>query len=428
MDDLTKGTWIINSLKQINRIRTDAPELEYFEATQLSGKAGNLLSRLVADEEEIVPAPKVKAFARESGISKWELIATLSHLRDLGKTDFSVDKSGELQGVEVYSFSIQDAIHTTRNLYERLNPSEHEEASLLSLHSTFHIPQFQSELVDQLTTSGFSEKTAITTLRLQESLELIRTLKETPQTLFYNEHAFSGDPAKIAKALKGLSAHERKIVQDIQDLVGNTPGYSYDLLLQKFPQDMVKLIDGVGLIDTLTVYSDFGKAAFVTLPQQKGIAIGNMPPLSSDVFHKAKVLLSCLRFGEVKSEHWRGRIDSTDKMLNIVNKLVRGDWVGPATAIGEDYQLLEKDGVIVTQPDKYGMYRMMLRQKEVGLLVKQMLEFNRAFPEIDIELQQLLDKQPTAYMIPEHRRSELLAQQTKPVKEAQERLLHAIRT
>jgi hypothetical protein len=135
-----------------------------------------------------------------------------------------------------------------------------------------------------------------------------------------------------------------------------------------------------------------------------------------------------LRFGEVKSTSWRGRIDSTEKLINIVNKLIRGEWVGPCTAIGQDYQLLERDGVIVTRPGFPGTYSMKLRQKEVGLLVKQILEFGRAVPEMDTELQRLLEKQPLGYTIPEDRRAQILAKPTRGVAEIREKLLHSLRT
>ena len=45
MDDLEKGTWILNSIKHLSRVQTNVPELSYFEATEQSGKAGMLLAR-----------------------------------------------------------------------------------------------------------------------------------------------------------------------------------------------------------------------------------------------------------------------------------------------------------------------------------------------------------------------------------------------
>lgn len=428
MDDLTKGTWIVNSSKHLLNLRTNTLELSYFEATELSGKAGMLLARLVADEQEIVPASKVRAFARESGITRGEILTCLNELRQVGKVDFAVDESNVPEDVEVYSFSLQDALSTTSGIYDRLKPSDYEQASLVSLDSTFHVPCFRSELMEGITSEGFSEKVADMTIKLQDTLELVRSSRRSKEPIFYNEYAFADDNAeKIAKALRGLSDSERGAVEYIQELVAEKPGYPLDALLEDNPTRILRMMEGVGLLDALTVRSNVGEATFVTIPQLKGISL-DTPLLSADVFHKAKVLLSCLRFGEVKSQPWRGKIETHEKMVNIVSKLVRGEWVGPATAIGYDYQLLERDGVVTTRPFKSGMYEMKLRQKEVGLLVQQMLEFNRVFPEVDIELQELLGKQPTNYTTPEQRRYEISAKPTKAVEEIREKLLQELRT
>ena len=429
MDDLTKGTWVVNSVKHLVGLRTNTPELAYFEATELAGKAGMLLSRLVADEQEVVPSPKLKVLARESGITAGEIGACLERLREQDKIDYTVDKYGKPKDVEIYCFSAKDAISSVSRLFDSLEPSEHETANLVSLQDTFNLPRFESELLEVVTQHGFSEEVARQTIRVQDALGLVKSAQDQDHEtkLYFNEYAFAEDPAKIARAIRALNQRDATLLQDILDLVGHYPGYSVETLQNRFPENLVTFAEGVGLIDAVTVHSPIGDTTFATLPQMRGITI-DTPMLSVDVFHRAKVLLSCLRFGEIKSTSWRGRIDSTEKLLNIVNKLVRGEWVGPCTAIGQDYQLLEKDGVITTSPAGFGMYRMKLRQKEVGMLVKQILEFNRAAPEANVELQKLLEKQPIGYTIPEDRRSNIIANSAKGVSEIRAKLLHSLRT
>jgi hypothetical protein len=427
MGELEKGTWILNSIKHLSQIQTNVPELSYFEATEQSGKAGTLLGRLLADAQETVPGAKVKVFARQSGITSIELMPCLQLLKEEGKVDFTVDPSGAAKAVEVYSFSLKDAIETTAKLYDRLDPSDHEQASLVSLGHTFHLPSYRSELIEKVTEAGYRESVAASTVDMQDTLQLVRTSRESPEPLFYNEYAFASGPQKIARALKSLSDAERDTVQEIQEALEATPGYPLDSLNRKYPASILQLMEGVGLVDAVAVNSEFGEATFLTVPQLRGPSIGPSL-LSADVFHKAKVLLSCLRFGELKSVYSRGKIDTNEKMMNIVNKLTRGEWTGPCTAIGQDYQLLEKDGVIETRPGPKGMYYMKLRQREVGLLVKQMLQMKRVMPEIDVELQQLLKNQPTAYTIPEHRRTRIQAAQVRGVRSIREKILQSLRT
>ena len=381
---------------------------------------------LVADQQEIVAGPKAKVFARESGITAGELIPLLQRLKDQGKIDFTTDPRGAPKAVEVYSFSSKDAIETTAALYDQIGPSEHEEASLVSLERTFRLPHYRSELVEKIASAGFKDQVASSTVDMQAALRLVQASQEGQEPLYYNEYAFSSGPQKVAKALKSLPEKERVAVDEIQGLVEAAPGYPLDGLERKYPPQILHMMEGVGLIDAITVHSDFGESTFLTLPQLSGPSIGPSF-LSADVFHKSKVLLSCLRFGELKSIYARGKIDTNAKMSNIVNKLLRGEWTGPCTAIGQDYQLLEKDGVIETRPARAGMYYMRLRQREVGLLVKQMLEMKRVLPDVDVELQQLLRKQPTGYTIPEHRRIRQAAQ-VAGVSGVREKILQSLRT
>ena len=49
-----------------------------------------------------------------------------------------------------------------------------------------------------------------------------------------------------------------------------------------------------------------------------------------------------------------------------MQKLIRGEWVGPATAIGQDYQILEMRRVVELKRDRGSMYQMRLLKKEIG--------------------------------------------------------------
>jgi hypothetical protein len=298
------------------------------------------------------------------------------------------------------------------------------------------LPRSSDELTDAITGAGFSEQDAVETLALQETLSLVkveRAPEYDEQALYYNEHAFASAPGKIAKAIRSLDSGRRQDVSDILERVEQRPGYPLSRLAS-MPQDVVNLMEGVGLLDATQVRSEHAEEVFFTSPQLKGISI-DKAPLSADVFHKAKLLLASLRFGELKSASWRGSIATYEKMLNIVNKLLRNEWVGPCTAIGQDYRLLESDGVVATRPatsgwqTKYDMFEMRLRQKEVGVLVKQMLEFGRVVPEANPDLSVILAQEPVvSYEIPEKRRQAILARQTAPVAAIRQRFLQTLRS
>jgi hypothetical protein len=427
LDQLTKGTWIVNACKHILEVKTTTPELSFYEATELAGKAGLLLGRLVSEKQEIIPFKKVKYFARQSGISPAETKVYLEHLQNEGKIDYTINSNGNVKDVEVYCFSGQDALETVGQMYDKFEPSEEEEGSLIGLQSTYELPRYKDELTDILTCNGINEKAALDSIEMQRVLGLVKTSGESKDLIFYNEYAFTGEPEKITKALKGLSNKEKDMVLELQQLVIESQGFLSETIPKSIKPEIIDMMEGIGLLDGVTVVSSLGQATFYTTPQLKGPGVGSFS-LSDDVFHKAKVLLSCLRFGQTKSYYGRGQITTQEKMMNIINKLNRGEWVGKCTAIGQDYQLLELDGVIETSDAGNGMFFMRLRQPEVGRLVKQMLNYNKLILDTDVNMTDFFRNQPTKYVIPESRKKQIEAKTTEPVKAMHEKMLQSIRT
>lgn len=141
MDKLTKGTWIVNTVKHLAELKQYTSELAFYEATEQAGKAGAFLGRLVADNQEIVPIQNAKVFARQSSISPAELVTYLNYLRQAEKVDYSVDSMGRPKEIEIYCFSGKDALESVSTIYDKLEPLQEENASLIGLNHTFHLPR-----------------------------------------------------------------------------------------------------------------------------------------------------------------------------------------------------------------------------------------------------------------------------------------------
>lgn len=190
MDKITRGTWLINSTKHLVDAKTTTLELNCFEATEQSGKAGILLGRLVADNQEIVKGDALKVFARQSGITSGEISTYVNYLKNLGQVEYSSDKLGRIQELEVYCLSMEDAIKTTSDLFEQLEPDSCEEANILSLQSTYELPRTQQELMEEITNRGIEESIVQDVLSLQRTFGLVKSAKLYDDTIFYNEYAF----------------------------------------------------------------------------------------------------------------------------------------------------------------------------------------------------------------------------------------------
>jgi len=68
----------------------------------------------------------------------------------------------------------------------------------------------------------------------------------------------------------------------------------------------------------------------------------------------------------------------------LLNRLINGYWVGPATAIGQDYQILEYKRVVEIVQDKQypGRFSMRLLKKDVGEIALKVLNFGNASEDI----------------------------------------------
>src|SRR5205814_6494979 len=131
----------------------------------------------------------------------------------------------------------------------------------------------------------------------------------------------------------------------------------------------------LGLIEMSEVASPAGTAKFLTMPRLPIPSVGKqVANLEDDVFHHSKMLLSSLRFGELRSSPSRGRIIEPHI---LVGALLDRDRVGPCTAIGQDYVILEAEGVIKTvrADDRRGsQFYMELRRREPAEVVLSLLK------------------------------------------------------
>ena len=426
MDELTKGSWIINTVKHIAGVRTDTIELNDLAITERAGKSGILLGKLLVDKQEIISGQTLNAFARTLGISPDAVRTYADILKKFGQVDYKLDKFDNVSELEIYCFSSENAIETTSKIFDYYEPTEVELGNIESLQKTFDLPMKEDELIDYLIDErNISEENVKNLLQIENTFSLVKNENVHNEKVYYNEYAFSSDGTKILHALNGLPNSQKEDINFVMNEVKNSQGYLLDNLSKKVDPNIIKMMESVGLLDGVSVNSDFGSAVFYTTPQLIGPGIGNWS-ISSDVFNHAKMLLSSLRYGEYRSVSSRGAIYTSSKMMNIINKLIRGEWVGPCTAIGQDYKLLELNGVIKVQPYN-GMYRMQLRQVEVGKLVKQMIEYNMIVND-DADSIDVFNNLPTNFVSPEERRKTIQADRTVPIKQIQEKFIESIRT
>lgn len=401
-----RGAWIINVAKHLAAIDPSNVGLSVVENIAFAGQCGSLLIALSSDlQEERVSLSRAKAMARPIGISGPQLRLYLDSLKMHSCIDFDPKR----ENIEVLSFTRTRVLDTTARILEASLASDVEKVIPDFLEYCLKRPRTKTECLRFLVSNKLSEKNAEKMMGLVHDLELLGRCSidgSSGEELFFNGYQF-GDTAKnFGNALKALSQKDAETLDELIEAVSKQPAISHESL--KCPDHIIKMALGFGLIEASEVASDVGSATFYTLPRFAPPTIsGDEALLEQDVFHHAKSLLSAFKFGQLKSTVQRGQIRSP---LVLVSALLDRDCVGPCAAIGQDYGILEANGVISTQEAKNrsGNYFMILRRKEPVELVKTILESANLQRENTDNPFDKISSLPTVYKGPELKRTQNL--------------------
>lgn len=364
MNNRTEGAWIIHHTKKIAKV-TDAPDLEDIE---LAGKCGLFLSSLAAsDEDSTLDAKKVDAIKTASRIKKVELDSIKARLEEERLIDTS--KDGSIYVLGVTSESVLD--HTA-NIFNHSTDAPFQKAALELSNQIGDAPQSEAVLKEFISdTFQLSKKENLSLFTQAESIGLIDYEETGEQKLYFNGNLFKADVIeKTNKILSSLSAIEVQHVTEVGDLLDAAGCILVEEAEQILGKELLSKLQSVGMYDFNEVSNDTHLKVFITKPSAFS-KFGN--PFEVDALDLAKAFIASLFYGMKVSYQGRGQIDSRNMLTNILNKLLRGEWVGPATAIGEDYQLLEMKRVIEISYDKNGMYSMRLLKLDIGRIALHVL-------------------------------------------------------
>ena len=128
------------------------------------------------------------------------------------------------------------------------------------------------------------------------------------------------------------------------------------------------------MVDVSGVGNDAGQHHFVSSPAAFSKFTNS---IADDALDLAKALVASLTYGMTKSAQGRGRIIA---LTALMNRLLQGHFVGPATAIGQDYRVLEFKRVIEVKQEPNGLFSMRLLKPDVGRLALAVLQEGGVVP------------------------------------------------
>jgi hypothetical protein len=393
------GAWVIHHGKKL--VLDSSGPAEY-PAIDQAAKAATLLAKLGATDEATIEKKTVKAIATASGLNpNYELDGLLRVLQSKRLVDVSERE------VAVLGVTTRGVLGHAADLFEESGPNQYERAAL-ELGDTVSIePIRRKEVAEKV---GDKHKLASAEvaefLNRAEQIGFVDSEGEGNDQLLFNGNLFKRESVeKTARVLSSLSATDESKVQAVRDLLDKRGCVRFEEVERVLGVQLFEKLRAAGIYDINIVGNEVGEHVYVTAPAAFHKFVN---PMVDDVFDMAKALVSALTYGITARSPSRGRI-----MLPtvLIGKLINGYEIGPATAIGADYRILELNRVVALRPDiRYqDRFYMRLLKREVGELALQVLTTGDASAE---SLTVLPGAPMSSYIGPEEARVAVRKKQT----------------
>lgn len=345
MDKKIEGYWSIAAQKHLKGFTTDSVGLDEYDDIDLAGKAGRFIGS-IRGNSKITSIKKIEKIGNTVGIKPKELnkiILPQIEIATKGQVELIRNSAGDITGIEEYVFTNDDVISLTGEIFESLNPTNIEYATIETLDYTKRVPYLMSEIYDVLNKSGFKDADIEMAVSLQEQFKLIQKLdkinKKDP--IISNEYIWGINHEKIAYALGHISLDEKQSIKQMIEDVQKYQGIPTDDIKHMQTQ-LYQLAIKIGMLNPVRIVSNRG------LEKDFVFSSNILRPFTQndDIMDDVKVLLASIRFGEKYTEY--STIQNPSKFLRA---LLSNDTVGPHSANLTDYILLEKKGIVKVVED-----------------------------------------------------------------------------
>lgn len=408
----TEGAWVIH---HGSKIMMDANGAAEFPSIDQASKATTLIVSLAGTDADEIPKEAVQAIARAARINpKHELKSLLEILEEKRLVEVRDDS------VKVLGLSTRAALQHASDLFRSSDPEQAELAALDVGELTSQAPQ-PVALVEEYVgdTYKFKKEDAKDFMRRAEEIGFIDAEGQGADRLVFNGNLFRRETVnKTKKVLDSLSTEQERKVVEFNDVLNRRGCLPVEEAIKILGQSLLDKLKAAGVFELHSVQNEDGEHMFVSSPAAFHKFVS---PMVDDAFDLAKALVAALTYGMTRRTRSTGQIQMLDVLLG---KLINGYAVGPATAIGQDYRVLEQKRVVQLIPDG-NLYRMRLLKKEVGQIALQVLQQGNATGTI---VENLPAAPMTGYIGPEQTRAAFRKNQAKPSRKATHDIILALRS
>ena len=407
------GAWIIHHGRKLAMDQAGPAE---YPAIDEAAKAATLLAKLGEHDEAKLTRKEVEAIARASNLNpRHELNGLLKTLEDKRLVEQSASE------IVVVGVTTRAALGHAVDIFADAEPSKYERAALDLGDWASDQPLKQKDAEQQL---GDMHKLASHEvkdfLNRAEQIGFVDTEGEPGSRLYFNGNLFRRDGVeKTTRVLDSLGSGDHAKVLEVRTLLDTRGCVPFAEVERILGVPLFEKLRAAGIYDVNIVGNESGEHSYVTAPSAFHKFVN---PMVDDSFDMAKALVAALTYGINARSSSQGRI-----MLPqvLIGKLIRGGEVGPATAIGQDYRVLELHRVVKLRQDPQykNRFHMRLLKREIGELALKVLTTGDA----SAHALELPGAPMASYTEPETARTNTRRRQAKPSKKQTQDVLEALR-
>ncbi|MHA2936880.1 hypothetical protein ACXJY6_01140 [Vibrio sp. RC27] len=362
MDKKVQGSWLIHHTNKLQNVTNQGE----YQNTFVAGKAGILLSAISETNESNLSIDKLNVLANASNINTaFELPKLLDVLKDQELIDVTPS------GVGVLGVTTSSALQHTTNIFESLEPKSIEVSAIELAEIASTKPVSSSDISEKISDDFQLPKKEVDQLFYDsENIGFVdaESISKDEKILF-NGNLFRRDSAVKTKAvLDSLKPAEQASLNELTQMLKKNACVPYSEAIRILGEPLFKKVNSIGYFDINVVSNNHEEVGYLTLPSAFSKFSNSMV---DDAFDLAKAFVASLTYGMTKSTYARGQISMIDRLLGA---LIDGREVGPVSAIGQDYKVLELKGVVsIRHGTKGGRSGPLMRllKREVGELALQ---------------------------------------------------------